>query len=96
MAAAPYNGRPNAYLVNDISLTKKLVAADVGISVVPEVSVTREMIEGRLVGIYPPWLDNLYDTLTWICSKDRLESTVLLHAERLLQRSSLTITHKIH
>lgn len=72
--------------VNDIALTKKLVAADVGISVVPELSVTREMIEGRLLGLYPSWLESLSDTLTWIRSKDRAASTAVLHAERLLQR----------
>ncbi len=72
--------------VNDISITKKLVAGNVGISIVPELSVTREIIEGRLIGLYPHWLSHLHDTLLWIRSHDRMASPAVLRAEHLLLR----------
>ncbi len=72
--------------VNDISITKKLVAGDVGISIVPELSVTREIIEGRLIGLYPIWVTQHFDTLLWIRNQDREASSAILRAERLLQR----------
>ena len=72
--------------VNDVALTKKLVAGGLGVSVVPELSVARELMEGRLIASYPYWLAGFNDALFWMRSRDRSPSEAIAATERILSR----------
>ncbi len=45
--------------INHPSVIKRLVAEGVGSSFLPELLVRREVMEGRLVALTPPWLDGV-------------------------------------
>lgn len=72
--------------VTHLAISKKLVEEGIGVAIVPSLAVTREVMEGRLIAIYPSWLEDLRDTLYWIIRRDTVTSTPLQVAEEALER----------
>lgn len=77
---------PRRMDVDDIAITKKLIASGIGVSVLPEMACQRESIEGRLVLLYPDWLSDLRDRIYWITVRDRPPSEPVAWLETVLDR----------
>ncbi|PSR33057.1 MAG: hypothetical protein C7B46_11690 [Sulfobacillus benefaciens] len=71
--------------VTHLAVSKKLVEEGIGVAVVPSLAVTRELMEGRLLAIYPSWLEDLRDALYWITRRDTVNSASVQMAEEALQ-----------
>ncbi len=81
----PDRVQPQRFMVVDqLAVTKKLVAQGVGISVLPELSVSREVWEGRVLSLDVPWLAGIQDALYWITPRDKEPATALRTAEQIL------------
>lgn len=72
--------------VTHLAVSKKLVEEGIGVAIVPSLAVTRELMEGRLIAIYPSWLEDLRDALYWITRRDTVSSTAVQLAEEALER----------
>lgn len=72
--------------VNNVALTKKLIEAGIGYSVLPELACRRESMEGRLVLQFPDWLADLTDPLYWVTLQHLTPSKGITAVEHVLAR----------